>query len=172
VSNLLEDWVPRLYRFALRLCNDAHTAEDLTQETFLRAWQHRRWLRDERAIQVWLFRIAANLWRDRLRRGQSLVAKAGLLEDRAPDTAQPPDQLLSRHEDLARVLEAMKALPQRQREVLYLLTCEGLALSEVAQVLSISAAAAKASLSLARKRLRSLFPELFPQATAAECDDP
>ena len=49
MSKLLEEWVPRVYRFALRLCSDPHVAEDLTQETFLRAWQQRSRLRDEDA---------------------------------------------------------------------------------------------------------------------------
>ena len=74
VSNLLEEWAPRVYRFALRLCNDPHIAEDLAQETFLRAWRHRGRLRDERVARVWLFRITANLWRDQLRRNRSPVA--------------------------------------------------------------------------------------------------
>src|SRR5205823_7678639 len=57
VSDILEEWVPRVYRFALRLSNDLHTAEDLTQETFLRAWRDRERLRDERAARAWLFRM-------------------------------------------------------------------------------------------------------------------
>src|SRR5262245_49072471 len=57
VSDDLEAWVPRVYRFALRLCHDPHAADDLTQETLLRAWRHRGHLRDERAMCVWLFRI-------------------------------------------------------------------------------------------------------------------
>ena len=77
MSDRLEAWVPRVYRFALRLCNDPDAAADLTQETFLRAWRRRDRLRDERAARVWLFRIAANLWRDQLRRGRSPVARAG-----------------------------------------------------------------------------------------------
>src|SRR5690348_5337242 len=81
VSDILEEWVPRVYRFALRLSNDLHTAEDLAQETFLRAWRHRERLRDKRAARVWLFRITANIWRDQLRRTRSLVARAGSLEN-------------------------------------------------------------------------------------------
>src|SRR3989304_8552329 len=65
VKVLLEEHVPRVYRFALRLTGNRHEAEDLTQETFLRAWRHRRRLRDRSAARVWLFAIAANLWRDR-----------------------------------------------------------------------------------------------------------
>lgn len=162
MSKLLEEWLPRVYRFALRLSDDPHVAEDLTQETFLRAWRHRGRLRDPRAARVWLFRIAVNLWRDQVRRGRSPVARAGPLAETEAGRSQPPERLAAGKEDLGRALEAMAALPPRQREVLYLCTCEGLAAAEAAEVLGISAAAAKASLSLARQKMREQLPDLFP----------
>jgi len=168
VSNLLHEWVPRVYRFALRLTNDPHAAEDLTQETFLRAWRHGGRLRDARALRVWLFRITANLWRDVLRRRRSPVAQAGPLKDTATGTGPPPERLAAGKEELGRALEAMNALPPRQREVLYLCSCEGLAPVEVAAVLGISAEAAKASLSLGRKKMRELLPDLFPNEAPVE----
>src|SRR5712692_6946834 len=76
VKNLLEEYVPRVYRFALRLTNNPHAAEDLTQETMLRAWRGRWLLRNPQTFRVWLFRITANLWRDQLRRGRLTVARA------------------------------------------------------------------------------------------------
>jgi RNA polymerase sigma-70 factor (ECF subfamily) len=169
VSDRLEDWVPRVYRFALRLSDDPHAAEDLTQETFLRAWRRRGGLRDARAARVWLFRITANLWRDRLRRGRSPVARAGPLEgDTQPGRTQPPERLAAGREELARALEALADLPPRQREVLYLSACEGLSPAEVAEVLGISAGAAKANLSLARKAMREQLPDLFPDPAPTE----
>jgi RNA polymerase sigma-70 factor (ECF subfamily) len=164
VSDILEEWVPRVYRFALRLSNDPHTAEDLAQETFLRAWRHRNRLREERATRIWLFRITANLWGDQLRRSRSPVARAGSLADH--ERAQVVDasvlpvlRLISKKEELTRALQAMNALPPRQREVLYLSACEGLASAEIATVLGITAGAVKANLSLARKSMRQLLPD-------------
>src|SRR5437870_4817326 len=115
VNNLLEEWVPRVYRFALRLSDDPHAAEDLTQETFLRAWRQRRRLRDERKAGVWLFRITANLWRDQLRRGRLPVARAGPLQDEQPGSVPSPARLAAGREDLDRALEAMNALPPRSK---------------------------------------------------------
>ena len=162
VSDRLEEWVPSVYRFALRLSSDPHAAEDLTQETFLRAWRQRGLLRDARAARVWLFRITANLWHDQLRRGRSPVARAGPLEDAATCNAQPPDQHVAEQEELARALKAMALLPPRQREVLYLSAREGLTTAEVAAVLEISTESVKASLSLARKKMRELLDDLTP----------
>lgn len=168
MSDLLEEWVPRVYRFAFHLCNDPHAADELTQETFLRAWRQRGRLRDPGAARVWLFRIAANLWRDRLRRGRSPVARAGPLEDTQPDPTHSPERLAAGREELARALEALDELPPRQRDVLYLSACEGLNTAAVAAVLGISPAAVKASLSLARKKLREQLPDLFPDSASAD----
>jgi RNA polymerase sigma factor (sigma-70 family) len=162
VSDPLETWVPRVYRFALRLCGDRHAAEDLTQETFLRAWRQRKRLRDLRAARFWLFRIAANLWRDRVRRGRSPVSAAEPLAEAEKGREPPPERLAAGREELGRALEALAALPPRQREVLYLSACEGLTGAEVATVLGISTAAAKANLSLARKALRERLPDPTP----------
>jgi RNA polymerase sigma-70 factor (ECF subfamily) len=171
VSNLLDEWAPRVYRFALRLCNDRHAAEDLTQETLLRAWRQRGRLRDPRAFQVWLFRIAVNLWNDQLRRGRSPVASASPLAGDETGQAQPADRLVAGREELECALRVMAALPPRQREVLYLSACEGLSSCEVAEILGISTDAAKANLALARKKVRQQLPDLCPDPSPASNSD-
>jgi RNA polymerase sigma-70 factor (ECF subfamily) len=166
VRKLLQECVPRVYRFALRLTRNPHAAEDLTQETFLRAWRSHELLRHPEAVQVWLFRIAANLWRDQVRRGQLPVGRAGPLPEQVVGSDQTPQRKVNDQEDLHRAMEAMEALPQRQREVLYLSACEGLSAAEVSVVLDISTDAVKANLCLARKKLRlelkDLYEDRFP----------
>jgi RNA polymerase sigma factor (sigma-70 family) len=161
VKELLQEYVPRVYRFALRLTHDPHAAEDLTQETFLRAWRHRGLLRRPEALRVWLFRIAANLWRDQLRRGKLPVAQAGPLPIDFASNTPAPERSVEDQDDLRRALEALDMLPDRQREALYLSACEGLSAAEVSAVLGISPEAVKASLSLARKKLREELKELY-----------
>jgi RNA polymerase sigma-70 factor (ECF subfamily) len=158
---LLEEYVPRVYRFAVRLTNDVHTAEDLTQETFLRAWRNLDRLREPEAVRVWLFRITANLWRDQLRRGRSPIARAGPLSDEYVGRALTPETTAGAQEQADRAMDALAMLPDRQREVLYLNACEGLAAAHIAEVLGISTEAAKASLSLARKRMREELRDVF-----------
>jgi RNA polymerase sigma-70 factor (ECF subfamily) len=77
-----------------------------------------------------------------------------LLRDDCPSRARPVEQQLAEQEELQRALAALDALPPRQREVLYLNACEDLSLREIAEILGISADAAKSSLALARKKLR------------------
>lgn len=165
---LLEEYVPRVYRFALRLTGDRHQAEDLTQETLLRAWRSRGRLRDPDRARLWLFRIAANLWRDQVRRNKRAPKRQHCSLEGRQGTKAAPDRKLTDQEDLERILETMDSLPSRQREVLYLRACEELSLAEIAGILNISVEAVKASLSLARKRMRRQLKDVcedhFPTA--------
>ena len=159
----LEEAVERVYRFALRLTGDSHQAEDLTQETILRGLRSGKMPSDPRAVRVWLFQIAANLWRDQARRAKHAPERAKSIDDEpAGRTASPMEKMIGA-EQLERAIEMMDSLPERQREVLFLATCEGLSLAEVAETLEITTAAAKASLSLARRRKRELFKDVPPQ---------
>lgn len=154
MKDLLSEYVPRVYRFALRLTRDPHTAEEIAQETFLRAWRNRTRLQHPGARRVWLFRIAANVWRDLARRKtQPAESVVSLTED--PDGGgRTPDQAAADQEQVLRVIKDMDSLPPRQRQVLYLSAIEELDHAQIAQVLGISSDAVKASLSLARKTMR------------------
>lgn len=154
-----------VYRFALRLARgDVHAAEDLTQETMLRAWRHRERLRDATAARTWLFHIAANAWRDEERRRG--VRRAWLRRAAAHATQPPPPPPRAESEEaVGLALRALDRLPDRQREVVFLTACEGLSIEDTAAVLSIGAGAVRSSLSLARLRLRQ---ELVPGAAVGE----
>jgi RNA polymerase sigma-70 factor (ECF subfamily) len=169
VDKFLAEWTPRLYRFAIRLTGDVHAAEDLTQEAILRAWRQRATIRSEGALETWIFRIAVNLWRDQVRRLRSPVARpTALPAEMLVDGARPADQILTDREELQRVLVQLDGLPSRQREAIYLSACEGMKTSEIAVALDISVEAVRASLSLARKRLRECFPETMASADQGE----
>jgi RNA polymerase sigma-70 factor, ECF subfamily len=150
----LAEHVPHVYRFALRLTGDCHRAEDLTQETFLRAWAKRAQLRDARAERLWLFRIAANTFRDELRQGRVRSALWLPLPDDTPGAEPTPEQVSELRESLERALGLLNNLPVQQRTVIHLVAVEGLSISEVGNVLGISTNAVKVDLSLARKRMR------------------
>jgi RNA polymerase sigma-70 factor, ECF subfamily len=151
VRQLLEEHVTPVYRFALRLTKDPHVAEELTQETMLRGWKQRRLLTDPSGTKPWLFTIAANLWRDELRRRKIRARAHQSVPSQSPST---PSQRIELSEDARLAIDAIDKLPRRQRDVLYLTACEGLTPTQIGTVLGISAGAAKSTLSLARAKLR------------------
>src|SRR4051812_19674782 len=144
----IEERVGSVYRYALRLTGRPDLAEDLAQETLLRGWRKRHTLREPRAVRVWLLQIATNIWTDQNRRRPQ---EPECLVDDPPFAGPPLLNALDHRENVRQALAAMDTLPPRQRQVMYLATCEGLAHAEVATVLSISESAVKANLSLARK---------------------
>jgi len=157
VEDLLPEYVPRVYRYALRLTHDHHVAEDIVQETFLRAWRSRRRLRSPQSARVWLLRIATNVWRDRLRNQTRQDTGTRPLPDEVPGTVREPAKAMAERETLREVLRMMDSLPPRQQQVLYLSAIEAMRLDEIAQVLEINYPSAKASLSLARRAMRQQF---------------
>ena len=144
LRSVLERLMPPLYRFCLHLARDPHLAEDLAQDTMLKAWTHRRRLRDEHGATPWLFTIARNAWLDDRRRAKIRNRSARRLADLANQDPAPPDSALSREDEVAAVLIAMDGLPERQRDVLFLNALEGLSHTQIASVLGISGGAVKA----------------------------
>jgi RNA polymerase sigma-70 factor (ECF subfamily) len=147
-----------VYRYALRLAGRPEVAEDLTQETLLRAWQHRHALRDERAARLWLLRVAQNLWTDQLRRQKF---RPETIAQELPCPRPLPADEGDKREAVALALAALDELPPRQRQVLYLVSCEDLSHEEVSNVLQIPVGAVKSNLSLARKEMRRRLRDVY-----------
>ena len=142
---------PRLYLWLLRLSGGREAeAQDLLQETWIRAASSLARFRWESALCTWLHGIAINAWREaaRARRRADLP-----LEEEAQERAAPP----SAGDGVGRVdLErAVRRLPEGCREVLLLHDIEGYTHEEIAGVLGISAGTSKSQLSRARGLLRS-----------------
>lgn len=154
----LAAYLSRVYRFALRLARDPHEAEEIVQETYLRACRKRSSLRDPAAGGAWLLRIAANVWRDRLR---GAARRREELAEMGPDAplAAAPSPGPAEEDEVRRVLRLMDGLPPRQRQVLYLSAVEELGHAQIAKVLDISGESVKANLSLARKTMRRRLRE-------------
>lgn len=160
MNPVLEEHLDAVFRYALRLTKNHSQAEDLTQDTMLRAWRKMSALREPQAAKVWLLRIATNLWTDQLRRKKKQPL---LLIDPPPDRQPTITKKLIHQENIAAALAAMDELPERQRQVMHLITVEQLNQQETADVLGICPAAVKASLSMARKHLRNQLQELYEE---------
>ena len=168
MRDVLETHLPHVYRFALQLAGDPDAAQDIAQETMLRAWRWRKRLREPRAAKRWLLTVAANIWRDQLRRRRSRPTGPMPLPAELPADEPRAGEALTQREAIDRVRRQIRLLPPRQRQVLYLRAFEELGLEEIADILSISVNAAKTSLSLARRTLREKLSEYDPARETSE----
>lgn len=150
---LVDRHLARVHRLAWRSLGSSTEAEDVVQETFLRAFaQLPRWRAGKARFSTWLHRVALNLCQDRLRRRRDEV----VVEDLELEDGQAaPDRALEHSQRQRRVEDALAALPQRQREAMLLCHFEGLSNAEAASVLEVSVEALESLLARARRTLRS-----------------
>jgi RNA polymerase sigma-70 factor (ECF subfamily) len=142
---------PRLLRFALRLTRDTPSAEDLVQETLLKAWRSFHQFRDGTNARAWLYRILVNAFYGHARKASLETIP---LEDQIP--AGSSSAVIERLE----MNQALDSLAIEQRTVLLLGVVEGFTCREVSEVLSIPIGTVMSRLSRARQSLREkLAPE-------------
>jgi len=141
-----------VYRFSLYLSGDFALAEDLTAETFTRAWAARERIRVG-TVKAYLLMIARNLYRDAMRqRGD-----ARLPEDfEVAGSARAPEASIQAREELRCVLVALRGIPEHEREVLLMAAVEGLTYQAIAVALDLSVSAVKVRVHRARVRLNAL----------------
>jgi RNA polymerase sigma-70 factor (ECF subfamily) len=147
----IEAQIPRLRRFARSLVREHDLADDLVQETLLRALSRWEQLRRPDSIRAWLFQILFNLHRTegRLRKVNQLRFVDMAATD-APDLAA--DQTNRLH--LCDTMAAVRRLPEEQRVVLELVALEDMSYVEAAHVLGVPVGTVMSRLSRARDRLR------------------
>lgn len=157
-SELVSRFQDRIYRFLVRLTRSQDDARDLTQETFLRAFQSLpRWTPDAR-FTTWLFRIARNLAFDLLRRHKRIEFVA--LEEHATivDTAPGPDDVLQTAQRLRLLEAALLRLPAEHREILLLREIEDMTYDDIADVLGLNLGTVKSRIARARSALIGATP--------------
>jgi RNA polymerase sigma-70 factor (ECF subfamily) len=145
---------PRIFRFLISSLGDRDTAESLTQDCFLKAWNARNQFRGESSLSTWLTRIAVNLMRDhlrsrRLRFWQKTRSSAvDLLEisDWVPDDRSTPEQTLLARDRVRLVWNAVEKLSPQQRTVFVLRFVEEMELDEISSTTGINLSTVKSHL--------------------------
>jgi RNA polymerase sigma-70 factor, ECF subfamily len=147
---LYRRYADEVYRFAFWLCGNPHDAQDLTSETFARAWSAGTELQAD-TVKAYLFTITRNLHRRQGRRQARLETLDGALFDGSPQ----PDEAAASQDDLRRALQLIGNLPELDRTVLLLRAERGLSYEEISRETGISVVAAKVKVFRARARLAS-----------------
>lgn len=141
-----------IFGYLWRMTRDEQTANDLTQEVFFRAWQQYEKVGVYDRPEAWLFRVATNLALNEQRHQQVAGPAAPLLgHERA--SGDHAAALVER----AALRDALDHLPVRQRAAFILREAYGHTSDEIAELLGVSRAAAKMTLSRARESLRTLY---------------
>ena len=147
-QDLYESYATDVFRFAYWLAGDRSEAEDITSETFVRAWVNSRAIRTE-TVKAYLFAIARNLFLKRQKRTRRQVVLEDVYADPAPG---PGDQVESRLE-LKRVKQLLQALPEIDRAAFVMRVQHELPYAEIARVLDLSLTAARVKVHRVRKKL-------------------
>ena len=165
---LVDEYAPRLFGFFYRLAGSREDAEDLLQEVLLRLVRMLPRYRHEGRFEAWLFRVAANLARDRIRRARrapTIVSLSGASDDQSDPTPPDewdgsgkgpasPDERLIHRERVDRMQAALEQLPAPEREVIMLRHYSALTFAEIAELMGtpLGTALARAHRGLAKLR--------------------
>ncbi len=158
-GELFERYAPALLRFAARLLSDRNTAEEVTQEVFVKVISRAHQYDGRAEVSSWLFAIAANACRDRRRRDRraTIVPLEAVAEP--VHKGEGIETVLGDRQRRESVRRALSALSEEQREALVLARYHGLAYAEIADVLGISVGAVKTRIFRAVEALKSRFSE-------------
>ena len=153
-ERLFAEFQTPILNYLYRLLGDPALAEDLTQETFTRAWKVRGQLPGLDKPRAWLYRIATNAARDHLRRRRLLTWLPLLGDEPALATEGMEEHLV----ETERMRRALLQLSPDYRIPLVLYTCQAFTVAEIAAALGLSTDAVKQRLVRARKQLREAYP--------------
>jgi RNA polymerase sigma-70 factor (ECF subfamily) len=162
-DRLMLETQERVVGLAWRLLGSREDARDAAQEVYLRVFRHLGRFRAGQDFRGWLYRITVNVCRDAARRRR----RAPVTDASAPEPGQPAEaeEALLGAERWERLLEALAALPAKERAALVLRDLEGLTSEQVARVLRSRPATVRGQIASARTRIRRFCVDLAVAAT-------
>jgi RNA polymerase sigma-70 factor (ECF subfamily) len=160
LRELIDEHAAAVYQLAYGILHDRGLAEDVVQETMIKAWRSLDGFRGDAALRTWVLRIAHNTAIDALRRRRDRAVAPEDLPEQAPGTvvtagADDPADRADGRSDLATLREALSQLDQLSRSIVVLREIEGMSYAQIAETLDISVALVKTRLLRARRTLQS-----------------
>ena len=158
-----------LINFFYHLCWDRQAAEDCAQEVFLRVYSHLATYEPQAKFTTFLFRIARNLWIDRVRsaavHGKPLSLQhpsgageeKGSLQDRVASRVPSPVEILAKQEQQDALRRAIDQLPEEQKAVVILSEIQGLKYQDISAILEVPDGTVKSRMHTAMDKLKDLL---------------
>ncbi len=143
-----------LYSYLLRICKHPHTAEDLMQDTFMKAYDHLESYRGEN-VRAWLFRIAYNTFIDWYRREKRLIqTDPQQMAALNPGTERGPEETFLLREEVKQWFRLLDTLPEKSRQVILLRDYYDFTYQDIAHILNMSLTNVKVTLFRARAKIK------------------
>ena len=152
-AELVDIYYKQIYLFMRRLGHNGLTSEDLTQQSFLQAWQHISRLRDGKALNAWLYRLAANVSKLYWRRHKADRA-VGIEGINEPQSREAGPDKVGDYEQLGRLKNAVGRLPEKLRKAVVLHYMQCLTIAEAAEAAGVRQGTFKSRLNRALEALR------------------
>lgn len=162
-SQVYRDYETTVYNLALRMSGDPFDAADLTQEVFLRVYRHLGKFRGKSSLKTWIFRVALNHCRSRLKRRrqpeQWPLEADGETEREIADERRGPVERTLAWDAKRRVERALAQVPMPFREAVVLCDVEGMAYDEIAEVLGVRIGTVRSRIARGRRKLKEVLQE-------------
>ena len=166
-ETLVVEYEKNVYAITQRMTGNSEDAADMTQETFIKAYNSLSSFRGDSKFSVWLYRIATNVCLDFLRsRSRKPTVSLSMEDDDGEETqldiadeSQSPEVLLERGLTRDAVRRGLNALPPDYRQILLLREIQGLSYEEISDVLDLEVGTVKSRIFRARKRLCAFLME-------------
>jgi RNA polymerase sigma-70 factor (ECF subfamily) len=152
-TELVDAYYEQIYLFMRRLGHDCQASEDLTQESFFNAWHHIGQLKDGKALNGWLYRIASNVSRLHWRKHKhkEVIGIEGL---EMPQSGESEPEKIEHNEQLEHLKDAVERLPMKLRETIILHYMQQLTIAEASEAADLNQGTFKSRLNRALKILR------------------
>ena len=151
-----------VFRLCYLLLGDPDDAEDIAQETFLRAWNHLQRFDTARPLRPWLLSIASNLASNRRRSAGRYVSALMRAFRNEPASSTSLEEKSTQHLEASQLWKAVQTLSVPDQQVVYLRYFLELSVAESAQVLNVPDGTVKSRLNRALDRLRGIIQHDFP----------
>jgi RNA polymerase sigma-70 factor (ECF subfamily) len=152
-AELVDLYYERIYLYMRRLGHNRQVSEDLTQESFLNAWGHIGQLRDGKALNSWLYRIAGNVSKLYWRRHKGKEA-ASIEKIDVADSSSKAEDKAGHNEQLEQLKNAVTRLPIKLRQAVVLHYMQQLTITEAAEAAGVRKGTFKSRLNRALRALR------------------